>query len=475
MSKFASHDPRMISVFEIVGAYFVDTVFNHVYSSAQANLVSGSSLTDEYCRRLQSYVIGVKNDEQCYGDIVQGVHKFFTGTTRYTALSFADFVDRIVGLCIPEDYFRQFTPQEKDEILSSILCDLVSNLAAFATKPDMLRRIIDGHGQTPDVTVRMLQDGAVHALIAKRGAIYNQFIKKIGQARDTVPMDLVDDMKKALRRLVKEKREIATRAEEAEAAAAGLKKKLQEARAREAKLMKLVELLKAGAAGGAAAAGTGLRIPRANTIGEMPPDTPARGSRVPRRERIAEHRDEEEESEGSYTDDSGEYTDEDEDEGDDEEEEEDERPSRGRKASHSWGGGAQRPNNQREGAIVGGRGGRAPPRGGRTPAKTAPSGAKPKGPAVGANFFKTAPLSTPSHPQPQQKPAHQQPQQPAGSVTAAQLRRLPAQTKPGSAAAPKPTPSRQQPAMLTSLLDNVVDVESDSTDLDSILYGKDKY
>jgi hypothetical protein len=29
--------------------------------------------------------------------------------------------------------------------------------------------------------------------------------------------------------------------------------------------------------------------------------------------------------------------------------------------------------------------------------------------------------------------------------------------------------------MLTSLLDNVVDVESDSTDLDSILYGKDKY
>ncbi|MCE7958855.1 MAG: hypothetical protein DYH06_13120, partial [Acidobacteria bacterium ACB2] len=300
----------MISVFEIVGSYFVDTLYNHVYSSARANLSGGSSITDEYTRRVHAYVLGVKNDEQCYGDVVQGVHRFFTGTTRYTALNFADFVDRIVGVCVPDDYFRQFTPQDKDELLSSILCDLVSNLSAFATKPDMLRRIIDEHDRAPEVTIRMLQDAAVNALIAKRSALHNKFLRKAGQARDQVSMDVVDDMKKALRRLVKEKAEAVSRADDAEEAVEDLKRQLREAKTREAKMLKLVALLRQGRDVGPAAAGAGLRVPARETIAEDPLDLQqqrsGRGPRVPRRERIAERRGENESSESDESDESGE-------------------------------------------------------------------------------------------------------------------------------------------------------------------------
>lgn len=335
--NFTSHDPRVVSVFEIVAAYFTDTVFNHVHHSAKTNLTGGSSLTDEYVRRIQAYVIGVKNDGRCYSDVVQGVHTYFTSTTRFTTLSFAEFVDRIVGVCVPEEYFRQFSPQDKDELLSSVLCDLVSNLAAFATKPDMLRRIIDGHGTTPEVTIRMLQDAAVNSLITKRAALHNKFLRKMGQARDTVSMDVVDDMKKALRRLVKEKAEAVARADEAEEALGDLKKQLRDAKQREAKMLKLVELLRRGRDEGPAAVGAGLRVPRRDTLAEADDPLDVQPSRPPRRERIAERRDEPD------------------DEEEDDDEDEDESPS--------------------------------PPRRGKAPAGKKPAPAVK--PAVAASFFKT--------------------------------------------------------------------------------------
>jgi hypothetical protein len=280
---FTSHDPKVISVFEIISAYFCDTIFNHIHHSAKVNLTSGSSLTDEYVRHIHPYVIGVKNDARCYSDIVQGVHTYFTGTTRFTTLSFVEFVDRVVGVCVPEEYFKQFSPQDKDELLSSVLCDLVSNLAAFTTKPDMLRRIIDDHSITPDVTVRMLQDAAVTSLITKRAALHNKFLQKIGQSRDTVSMDVVDDMKKALRRLVKEKSDSMAKAEDAENALIDLKRQYRELKQREAKLLKLIDLLKRGREEGHAAVGIDLQVPRRDTIAENPFDAYRRVEPLPQR------------------------------------------------------------------------------------------------------------------------------------------------------------------------------------------------
>ena len=251
---YAGQDPKVISVFEIVASYFVDCYFNHIWHSARVNLAGGTSLTDEYVRRIQAFITGAKNDPRCYSEVIKGVHSYFTGTTRFTALSFADFVDRIVGVCVPAEYFRQFSAQDKDELLSSVICDLVSNLAAGATKPDMLRRIIDNHAVAPEVTVRMLQDIAVGALVAKRASLHNKFLHKMGQARDSVPLDVVEDMKKALRRLVREKAEAVERAEAAEERAEGLRDDLRRAKQREAKLRELIALIRAGATGGAAAA-----------------------------------------------------------------------------------------------------------------------------------------------------------------------------------------------------------------------------
>jgi hypothetical protein len=278
-----SQDSWTLSLFEVVSAYFCDTLYNHLYNSARAGVAPGSSVTDEYSRRALAYVNGVKSDKQCYGEVVQGVHKYFTSMTRYATLGFSRFVDQIVQVCVPDEYFGQLTSGEKDEILSSVLCDLVANLAAFATTHDMLRRIIDGHDREPAVTIRMLQDAAVGALIAKRAAVRNQFLRKAGQARDHVSLDVAEDMKRALRQLVKEKAEAVARANKLEAALADQQR---EAKTREAKFLKLIGLLRAGQAEGPAVAGGRLRMPARDTLAEA--DDPLDYPSVPRRETVAE-------------------------------------------------------------------------------------------------------------------------------------------------------------------------------------------
>lgn len=167
--QFANYDKRLISILEVVGSHFVDIYFNHVYNSSQTKLKAGGSLTDEYTRQIRAYITGVKTDEQLYRTVIQGLHRYFQNATRFSALSFTDFVERIVSQFIPPEYYGQFKTQEKDETLGSIVADLVSGLGVYISSSDMLRRVIDEHNLNTNVTIRMLQDQAITILLNKRG------------------------------------------------------------------------------------------------------------------------------------------------------------------------------------------------------------------------------------------------------------------------------------------------------------------
>jgi hypothetical protein len=405
--QFATQDPKVISIFEIIGSYFVDCLYNHLHTSSRASLAGGASLTDEYVRQVQAFTIGAKGDEKCYGDLVQGVHRYFTGITRYTALSFGDFVDRIVGLCVPGSYYRHLRTEDKDELLSSVLCDLVSNLAALVTHPEMLRRVIDERETTPAVTVRMLQDGAINILLTKRAELHNKFLKKAGQARDTVP---AGDVREAIRRLVKEK-------QAALAQVAALERKLRRALARENKLRELVDLLRGARAAQAA--------------------KPAAKSQRRGRVTVTEYPDEgdggEDDADDDYTDEDD-YSDEDDDYSDEDDEDEGAGDEEGYGADGPRGGTAPRaPRPEPTQGAKTKRAGRGAPRGRAPGPRARPT--KTEAPTIGTSFFK-APLAPP----------------PKGE-----------RAKPARG----PAAPAQPPAMLSSLLDNVVDADAlpDSTDL----------
>jgi len=285
-ARFANYDRKIISIFEILGAYFTDTYFNHVYSSAKTNVTKARSLTDEYVRRVSAYVTAVKDEQSLYLNVVAQLHKYFQQTTRYTTLMFVDFVDKVVAQFIPENYFKELRNAEKDETLSSVIAELVSALGLYVTKPELLKKVIDGHDANPAVTIRMIQDEAITVLLAKRAEIYGKFLRRVGQVKSTVSMDIVDDMKRVIKTIAKEKAvlraAVNTREkenDELQALVRGLKK-------REAKFLKLIAMLKDQLANGKARAGSRLRVPAANTVGEAPP-MPKNSAPVAR-ERLAE-------------------------------------------------------------------------------------------------------------------------------------------------------------------------------------------
>jgi len=198
---------QILSIFEILGAYFTDTLFNHVYISSKTRVTSSTSLTDEYVRQVQAYMVGVKNDKRCYCEVLQGVHKYFAIQTRYTAQTFGEFVDKIVRVCVPDEYYAKLSSGDKDELLGTIICDLISNMSAYVTSPEILRRIIDEHTTSPSVTIRMIQDLSIKSLTTKRAAIFNMFLRKAGQARAVEAPEVVDRLKDAIRQLAAELKE----------------------------------------------------------------------------------------------------------------------------------------------------------------------------------------------------------------------------------------------------------------------------
>lgn len=218
-----------------------------MYNAARPT--GNSSITDEYRQNASAYMIGVKSDAQCYHTVVQNLHQYFVNHTRLTTMTFSDFVDKVVSCFVPASYYMQMTAEEKDEILSSVICELVSGLVVFCTSADMLRRVIDARETETAVTIRMMQEKAVAIQEQKRDAIHNDFLRQLGQPRETVPALMVEKMKKALKQLAREKADEEARADDAEEEIEGLQDEIDDLQAevrhlreRVAKYQRLVEL-----------------------------------------------------------------------------------------------------------------------------------------------------------------------------------------------------------------------------------------
>ena len=289
-----------------MGSYFTDIFFNHIYSTAKVS----KNVTDEFVKHIQAYLKGVKTNEEYYSNIVQELHKYFINTKiiSFTTLKYSDFVDKIVINCIPNGYYSQLTGEERDVLLSGIICDLIATLAAYVTSSEILHNIINTHDKTAQKTIRAMQDCAVSCLVEKRTQLHNQFVKKVGQVKDNISTDFVEDIKKSLKKLTKENADLIVNLEDADIEINGLKdkykdykhrleesknkleeskNKLEESKTENAKLRKLIELMNTKKEKGVLAAANLIKQPKNNTIAENS-IIRYNSEQIPRQEYIAE-------------------------------------------------------------------------------------------------------------------------------------------------------------------------------------------
>lgn len=234
---YPNQDPKVIFLYEIIGSYFTDVVFNHIYINARIKLTANSSsLVDEYVKRLQLYVIGLKNDVKCYENTMKELHKYYV-TVINSPIEFNKFINVIIDTCIPINFIHQLTPQNKIEIVCNIICDLVSNLVVFTSSPEIIKKITINHKQNAPEVVRILQDYSVQILINKKLLIINKFLKESGEVADTnTSVEIINELKQVIRKLILEKNELNENI-------SLLEIKLTEYSERESKLRKLIELM----------------------------------------------------------------------------------------------------------------------------------------------------------------------------------------------------------------------------------------
>lgn len=234
---YPNQDPKVIFLYEIIGSYFTDVVFNHIYINARMKLTANSSsLVDEYVRRLQLYVIGLKNDAKCYDNTLKELHKYYV-TVINSPVDINKFINIIIDTCIPPNFIHQLTPQNRTEIVSNIICDLVSNLVVFTSSPEIIKKITIDHKQNAPEVVKVLQDFSIQTLINKKLQIINKFLKESGQVSSTdTSIEIINELKQVIRKLVSEKNDLNENITK-------LEKQVSEFSDREVKLRKLIELM----------------------------------------------------------------------------------------------------------------------------------------------------------------------------------------------------------------------------------------
>ena len=189
MSQVGNYSKRTISVFEIVGAYFVDMFYNHLYLTARSNHraveTSVGSLTDVYKSTVNAYVKGLKSEKRYYESAVKGMNEFYKTHTKHSTITMAEFINEVIRQFMPPDHFDILAGHEKDFFMNNIVLRIVDDFADEVFAIEKMRLVIDSHADESNTRVWM--DCIVSIQICIREAMYSKFIKTAG------PANMVDE------------------------------------------------------------------------------------------------------------------------------------------------------------------------------------------------------------------------------------------------------------------------------------------
>jgi cell shape-determining protein MreC len=275
MSNFSNYDPKIVSIYEIIGAYFTDILFNHIYLMAKNS--KSTQYIDEYVKNVKNYVTGLKTNIEYYKKCIQEIHKYFLKNVgrKYMDLKLVDFISRVISISVQQSQFSNLSNSDKEDIFSNIITELIANMGAFVTTPDMVQAIVINHIKNTKTTIRSIQDNAVGFLIEKRALLHNAFVKTIGEVKEHTAVAYTEELKKTLKKAIKEKNEAIDNLDDALNEIESLKKKnsnykkeLEDAKSMESKLRKFIELLNVKNERGIIAAANHIKQPKMDTISE---------------------------------------------------------------------------------------------------------------------------------------------------------------------------------------------------------------
>lgn len=257
MSSEQRRDTEATEMFEIISTFFVDIFFNQIYITAERAFKNGDypDITSAYQNTVSAFSIDItsKKSTDNYKKLMNNLHNYFQKYARFTYVrGYGDFVDGVVRMMVPEEYFRNMKEKERDEVISVVICTVIKFYAKSVTKTDTLRKIIDMRQDraAQSNTIYMLQDSGVTIIFQLRDSLYNRFIGASVNAPNSENPELVAKLKGAIRKLAKEKAEFKSELDARDSYIEQLENQMQEVSRKYKKLKSEKKALESAIGGG---------------------------------------------------------------------------------------------------------------------------------------------------------------------------------------------------------------------------------
>lgn len=180
--ELQKYPKKVIWVYDVIGSYFVDQFYNHLYIMAKkaAEIGHTPNITDGYRANVLRYHHGICSNVSYYKQAVTGLHEYYQTYAGQGITTIADFEDQILTQFIPEEFYDSFTDADRNTALREIIVCIATTLCESVISRDILPKIIDNHSNTSNVT--QLQQLVVSALCTRRDDYFVKFAKQVTRA-----------------------------------------------------------------------------------------------------------------------------------------------------------------------------------------------------------------------------------------------------------------------------------------------------
>jgi hypothetical protein len=207
--------PRTISVYQIVGAYFIDVYYNHFYTEAVKFRNAGQvpNITEGYRHATFAFITAIDNKStktykvKHYNQLLTGINEYFKLWTSFSTLTLSECIDKIVNEFVPDDYSQTLSKEQKRSILRMILIDVLRKFTKIVTT-EYLQLIIDNHEE--QANIEALKEVIINLFIEEREFMFHKFLASSSGSADaeTVDKKFADRMRQEIERLNTEKQQM---------------------------------------------------------------------------------------------------------------------------------------------------------------------------------------------------------------------------------------------------------------------------
>jgi len=176
-SRKDKYNSKTLDICELIGSYFVDIFYNHLYSTAKKQAAKNqTTTTQEYKNSIISYTEAINSNHKYYKQTVDSLHAWFKVNTSHLAITLDQFQLMIIKEFVPQQFTNELAQKDMDIILSEIITKTAIDFGIMVSKPQHIKQIIDSHKD--DVNVKFFQNEILDILLERRDIIFNKFIEK---------------------------------------------------------------------------------------------------------------------------------------------------------------------------------------------------------------------------------------------------------------------------------------------------------